>query len=54
MHAASEGQLIIVKLLIDNGADASLKDIDTAEDFARLNKHNFVVEYLSNYTKGKK
>ena len=34
----------------------TLKDIDgdTAEDFARQNKHNLVAEFILNSTKGKK
>jgi ankyrin repeat protein len=36
MLAASEGQLNVVKVLMENGADASLMDIDgdNAENFA--------------------
>ncbi len=49
MFAASEGQFDVVKLLVEYGADTTLKDIDgdTAEDFARQNKHEKVAEYLS-------
>ena len=51
MFAASEGQLEIVKILMLNGADASLKDIDgdTAETFALQNQHLSVAQYLANY-----
>ncbi len=51
MFAASEGQLEVVKLLMENGADASLKDIDgdNAETFAMQNKHPEVAQYLVNY-----
>ena len=53
MFAASEGQLEVVKILMSNGADASLKDIDgdTAESFAHQNEHLQVVEYLININK---
>ena len=51
MFAASEGQFEVVKLLIEYGADPTLKDIDgdTAEDFAQQNNHEEVAQYLSNY-----
>jgi uncharacterized protein len=51
MHAASEGQLEVVKILMENGADATLKDIDgdTAESFAVQNKHPEVAQYLAKY-----
>ncbi len=44
MHAAAEGQLEVAKLLLENGADPSLKDIDgeTAALFARNNGHTEV------------
>ena len=53
MFAASEGQLEVVKILMANGADASLKDIDgdTAETFARQNQHLSVAQYLASYNK---
>jgi ankyrin repeat protein len=52
MFAASEGQLEVVKVLMANGADASLKDIDgdTAEAFAVQNKHPEVAQFLANYS----
>ena len=48
MFAASEGQLDVVKILLANGADASLKDIDgdNAEAFARQKGHVAVAEYI--------
>ncbi len=48
MHAAAEGNLDVVKILIDYGADPTLKDVDgdTAESFARQKGHTEVVEYL--------
>ncbi|MCK5171510.1 MAG: ankyrin repeat domain-containing protein [Bacteroidales bacterium] len=48
MFAASEGQLEVVKVLMANGADASLKDIDgdTAENFAIQNGHMDVAAFL--------
>jgi len=51
MFAASEGQFELVKLLIEYGADPTLKDIDgdTAEDFAQQNNHKEVAQYISNY-----
>jgi ankyrin repeat protein len=49
MHAAAEGNLEVVRVLIANGADKSLKDIDgdDAAAFAAQNGHLQVVEYLS-------
>jgi ankyrin repeat protein len=51
MFAASEGQLEVVKILMANGADASLKDIDgdTAEAFANQNKHTDVADFLHTF-----
>lgn len=48
MHAAAEGHLEVVRILIDHGADHTLKDIDgdDAASFARQNGHSQVVEYL--------
>ena len=48
MHAAAEGHLEVVKVLLENGADASMKDIDgdTAESFAIQNGHKEVAEYI--------
>ncbi len=48
MHAAAEGHLEVVKLLLKYGADRSLKDIDgdDASTFALQAGHMHVVEYL--------
>jgi ankyrin repeat protein len=48
MHAAAEGNLDVVKILLEFGADPALKDIDedTAESFARQKGHTKVVDYL--------
>ncbi len=48
MHAAAEGNLNVVKILIEYGADLSLKDVDgdDAESFARQAGHTQVVDYL--------
>lgn len=48
MHAAAEGHIEVVKILLANGADASLKDVDgdTAESFARQNGHQAVADLL--------
>lgn len=53
MFASSEGQLEVVKILMANGADASLKDIDgdNAEAFARQNGHTAVAEYIEKNSK---
>lgn len=50
MHAAAEGHLDVVKVLLENGADKSLKDVDgdTAESFARQNGHIAVADYIKN------
>ena len=49
MHAAAEGYIEVVKILLDHGADATLKDIDgdTAESFARKNGHTGVADLLN-------
>ena len=49
MTAAAEGQLQVVRLLLQNGADPALKDADgdTAESFARQKGHGDVVKLLS-------
>lgn len=48
MFAASEGQLEIVKTLLDHGADPFRKDVDgdDALTFARNNGHSQVVSFL--------
>ena len=48
MHAAAEGNLDIVKILLEYGADPDLKDVDgdTAESFAGQKGHAAVVDYL--------
>jgi ankyrin repeat protein len=49
MHAAAEGHLEVVKVLIAYGADRSLKDVDgdDAASFAAQSGHMHVVEYLN-------
>jgi len=49
MHAAAEGHLEVVKVLIAYGADRSLKDVDgdDAAFFAAQSGHMHVVEYLN-------
>lgn len=51
MHAAAEGHIDVVKVLLDNGANKILKDIDgdTAESFARQNGHIAVADYIKGY-----
>lgn len=51
MHAAAEGHIDVVKVLLDNGADKTLKDIDgdTAESFAKQNGHLAVADYIKGY-----
>jgi ankyrin repeat protein len=48
MHAAAEGNLSVVKILVEFGADLSLKDVDgdDAESFARQAGHMQVADYL--------
>lgn len=48
MHAAAEGNLDVVKLLIEYEADLSLTDVDgdDAETFARQAGHQQVADYL--------
>ncbi|MEJ2085110.1 MAG: ankyrin repeat domain-containing protein [Acidobacteriota bacterium] len=50
MTAAAEGQLEVVRVLLENGADPKLmdKDGDTAMTFARQNGHDAVVDLLVN------
>jgi len=49
MHAAAEGHLEVVKVLIAHGADRSLKDVDgdDAASFAAKAGHMQVAEYLN-------
>ncbi len=49
MHAAAEGQLAVVKLLLQHHADRNRRDIDgdTAKSFAQQNGHAEVVEALT-------
>lgn len=51
MNAAAEGQLEVVKILMQYGANKSLKDIDgdTAESFALQKKHFKVLSFLKSY-----
>jgi len=48
MHAAAEGNLAVVKVLIEYGADLTLKDVDgdDAESFALQAGHQQLAEYL--------
>ena len=48
MHAAAEGNLDVVKILLEYEADLSLTDVDgdDAESFARQAGHIQVAEYL--------
>jgi len=48
MMAAAEGQLEVVKLLVANGADLSMVDVDgeSSLDFANSNGHAAVVSYI--------
>ena len=48
MHAAAEGNLGVVKILVEFGADLTLKDVDgdDAESFARQAGHLQVADYL--------
>jgi ankyrin repeat protein len=49
MHAAAEGHLEVVKVLIAHGADRSLRDVDgdDAASFAAQGGHMQVVEFLN-------
>ncbi|MCK5457486.1 MAG: ankyrin repeat domain-containing protein [Melioribacteraceae bacterium] len=51
MHAAAEGHIEVVKILLDHGADPSLKDIDgdTAESFAVQKGHSKVAKLLKEH-----
>lgn len=49
MHAAAEGHLDVVKVLLQNGADPFLVDIDgdTAEAFALQNGHKEIADFIN-------
>ncbi len=53
MNAAAEGQMEVVQILLQHGADKNLQDVDgdTAESFALQNNHLDVSNFLKNYTK---
>ncbi|MBR8537035.1 ankyrin repeat domain-containing protein [Carboxylicivirga sediminis] len=53
MMAASEGQLEVVKLLVANGADLSMVDVDgeSSLDFAQSKGHQEVVAYIQSQQK---
>jgi ankyrin repeat protein len=48
MHAAAEGNLDVVKILLEAGADLTLKDVDgdDATSFARQAGHTELVKIL--------
>lgn len=48
MWAAAEGNLDVVKVLVNHGANPSMKDVDgdSAASFARKNGHNKVADFL--------
>ncbi len=50
--AAHRGNLQLVRLLVENGADVNFKSDEgkTAIDFARIDRHQAVVDYLSQIT----
>ena len=52
MHAAAEGHLEVVKVLIGHGADRSLKDVDgdNAAAFAEQAGHKHIADYLNSIT----
>ncbi len=49
MMAAAEGQLEVLKVLVANGADLSMVDVDKESclDFAKSKNHKKVVEYIN-------
>ncbi|GAA5505184.1 hypothetical protein Rcae01_00625 [Novipirellula caenicola] len=49
MMAAAEGQMKVVEVLLEHGADKTMKDVDgdTAEVFARNNKHFEIADLLA-------
>ncbi len=52
MHAAAEGNLDVVKILMEAGSDATLQDVDgdNAASFARQSGHIEVANYLEVFT----
>jgi ankyrin repeat protein len=52
MHAAAEGNLDVVKILLEAGSDATLQDVDgdNAASFARQAGHIEVANYLEAFT----
>ncbi len=53
MMAASEGQLEVLKVLVSNGADLKMVDVDgeSSLDFAKSKGHKAVVEYIKTQLK---
>ena len=56
MYAAAEGHFEVVKALLDNGADPTLKDIDgdDAVTFALNNGHKEVADLIQSFIDGRK
>ena len=48
MMAASEGQLEVLKVLVSNGADLKMVDVDgeSSLDFAKSKGHKAVADYI--------
>ncbi|WP_372753125.1 ankyrin repeat domain-containing protein [Labilibaculum sp.] len=53
MMASSEGQLEVLKVLVEHGADLKMVDIDgeSSLDFAKSNKHTAVYDYITTQIK---
>ena len=53
MMAAAEGQLKVVQLLVANGADLTMVDVDgeSALDFAKSKGHQEVAAYIQTLQK---
>ncbi len=53
MMAAAEGQLEVLKVLVNNGADLEMVDVDgeSSLDFAKANGHTEVVKYIESHYK---
>jgi ankyrin repeat protein len=51
--AARAGNLSVVKLLVERGADVRLKDVDgqTASEWARYERQEHVAEWLDSLTR---